>query len=289
MGSPEVRQYVTHLAVRGGVSASTQNQALSALLFLYRDVLRRPLPGLEGTPRAKRPERLPVVLTRAEVDAILAQLRGSLRLIVSLMYGAGLRLQECLKARIKDVDFGRNCVTVRNGKGQKDRETMLPRVILGPLREHVERVRALHQKDLTEGNGSVLLPAPLLRKNPSASWEFNWQWLFPASRLYRNRENGLLQRYHVHETAVQRGFRHALQTAGIPKPATPHSLRHSFATHLLEAGHDIRSIQELLGHKDVSTTMIYTHVADHGPRSLQSPLDRSPLDDAKSGPPGKTP
>lgn len=274
MGADEVRKYLTHLAFRESVSASTQNQAFSALLFLFRDILHLELKGLADTPRAKRPLRLPVVLTRDEVDAILLHLRGSIWLVASLMYGAGLRLQECLRARIKDVDFGRRAFAVRDGKGRKDRETVLPLVLIESLQRHVERVRHLHGLDLAAGNGSVLLPDALARKYPRAPWELAWQWVFPASRLYRNRTNGLFQRYHVHETVVQRSFRDAVRAAGIPKPATSHSLRHSFATHLLETGYDIRTIQKLLGHSDVSTTMVYTHVVNLRARGVKSPLDR---------------
>jgi integron integrase len=273
MGAIEVQAYLTHLALRDKVSASTQNQAFSALLFFYRRVLKRELEGLADTPRAKGPVRLPVVLSREEVKATLGQLRGTLRLIASLMYGSGLRLHECLQARVKDVDLSRRAFVVRDGKGRKDRETMLPLSQVEVLRQHIEKARDLHDRDLVAGNGSVILPDALERKYPRAPWELAWQWVFPASRLYVNRENGLFQRYHLHETVVQRAVREAVRAAGIAKAATCHSLRHSFATHLLEAGYDIRTIQELLGHKDVSTTMIYTHVANTGPRGVKSPLD----------------
>jgi len=273
MGAVEVQAYLTHLALRDKVSASTQNQAFSALLFFYRRVFKRELEGLADTPRAKGPVRLPVVLSREEVHAILGQLSGTLRLIASLMYGSGLRLHECLQARVKDVDFSRRAFLVRDGKGQKDRETMLPLSQVDTLRQYIEKARRLHDRDLVAGNGSVILPDALARKYPRAAWEFGWQWVFPASRMYANRENGLFQRYHLHETVMQRAVRDAVRAAGIAKAATCHSLRHSFATHLLEAGYDIRTIQELLGHKDVSTTMIYTHVANTGPRGVKSPLD----------------
>ena len=225
MGASEVQAFLTHLAMSGKVSASTQNQAFSALIFLYRDVLKRELTGLEDTPRAKGPVRLPVVLSREEVKAILGRLGGTLRLIASLMYGSGLRLQECLQARIKDIDFSRRGLVVRDGKGQKDRETMLPKSQVEILREHIKKAIALHERDLAAGNGSVLLPGALGRKYPRAAWETAWQWVFPASRQYVNRENGRLQRYHVHETVVQRAFREAARLAGITKHATCHSLR----------------------------------------------------------------
>jgi integron integrase len=273
LGEAEVRAYLSHLALRETVSASTQNQAFSAILFFYRDVLGRRLEGLEDTPRAKRPVRLPVVLSREEVKAVLGQLRRTLWLIASLMYGSGLRLEECLRSRVKDVDFSRRAFTVRDGKGGKDRETVLPLALLEPLRAHIDSIRKLHARDLAAGNGSVIVPDALVRKYPRAPWELGWQWVFPATRMYVNRTNGLLQRYHLHETVVQRAVRDAVRAGGIAKQATSHSLRHSFATHLLEAGYDIRTIQELLGHKDVSTTMIYTHVADVGPRGVKSPLD----------------
>ena len=273
MGAAEIRAYLTHLAIQKRVSASTQNQAFSALLFLYRDVLHRELVGLADTPRAKRPVRLPVVLSRGEVRAVLERLRGSLWLSASLMYGSGLRLLECLGLRIKDVDFARRALVVRDGKGRKDRETVLPASLRDPLLAHLGRVRALHQADVAAGNGSVVLPDALERKYPRAPWELPWQWVFPATRMYVDRATGMLRRHHLHETVMQRAVHAAVKAAGISKPATCHTLRHSFATHMLEAGRDIRTIQELLGHTDVNTTMIYTHVADVGPRGATSPLD----------------
>ena len=273
MGAAEVRAYLTHLAVQKRVGASTQNQAFSALLFLYRDVLHQELTGLADTPRAKRPIRLPVVLSRAEVRAVLARLHGSPWLSASLMYGSGLRLSECLGLRVKDIDLARRALVVRDGKGRKDRETVLPAALRGPLLAHLSRVRALHEADLAAGNGSVELPDALERKHPRAPWELPWQWLFPATRMYVDRPTGMLRRHHLHETVVQRAFHAAVGAAGVRKPATCHTLRHSFATHLLEAGRDLRTIQQLLGHTDVNTTMIYTHVADVGPRGATSPLD----------------
>jgi integron integrase len=273
LGAPEVRAYLTHLAVRRHVSASTQNQAFSALLFLFRDVLGRKLEELDDTPRAKGPVRLPVILSRAEVRAVTARLPGRLWLVGSLMYGAGLRLQECLALRFKDVDFDRRVLVVRNGKGRKDRETVFPRALLEPLRRHLARVRAEHAKEIADGRGGVTLPEALGRKYPRAAWELGWQWVFPAARDYVDSENGTLLRHHLHATAVQRAFHTAVKEAGLTKAATSHSLRHSFATHLLEAGYDIRTVQELLGHRDLNTTMIYTHVTTVGGKGVRSPLD----------------
>ena len=273
MGAAEVRDYLTHLAVQQRVGASTQNQAFSALLFLYRDVLHRELTGLADTPRAKRPIRLPIVLSRPEVRAVLDGMQGLPWLSASLMYGSGLRVLESLALRVKDVDLARRALVVRDGKGRKDRETVLPASLRDALLAHLDRVRTLHEADLAAGNGSVVLPDALERKHPRAPWELPWQWLFPATRMYVDRPTGLLRRHHLHETVVQRAFHAAVVAAGITKPATCHTLRHSFATHQLEAGRDIRTIRELLGHTDVNTTMIYTHVADVGPRGATSPLD----------------
>jgi len=274
LGAPEVREYLTHLAVRQKVSASTQNQAFSALLFLFREVLERKLAGLEDTPRAKGPVRLPLVLTRHEVDAVLGRLRGRLWLIASLLYGSGLRLQECLSLRVKDLDFERRVLVVRDGKGRKDRETVFPAKLLEPVRRHLEWVRSQHQKHLADGRGAVTLPDALARKYPRAPWAPAWQWVFPAVREYVDTETGTLRRHHLHPTVVQRAFCAAVRASGIAKPATSHSLRHSFATHLLESGYDIRTIQELLGHKDLTTTMIYTHVTTIGSKGVRSPLDQ---------------
>jgi integron integrase len=272
LGSAEVVQYLTALATRRHVSASTQNQAFSALLFLYREVLGVELTGMARVTRAKLPVRVPLVLSREEVRAILQQIRGTPWLMASLIYGAGLRLLECCRLRVKDIDFGRGELTVRDSKGQKDRVSVLPTRLAEPLRAHLERVQRLHEQDIAEGTGHVELPHALARKCPAASREWHWQWVFPARRLYLSRE-GVHRRHHLHESVLQKAFALATRSAGIPKPATCHTLRHSFATHLLEQGYDIRTIQELLGHSDVSTTMIYTHVLNRGGRGVLSPLD----------------
>jgi integron integrase len=273
LGAAEVKEFLARLAVHGHVSASTQNQAFSALLFLYRDVIGSKLAGLEDTERAKRPERLPQVLSATEVRAVLRQLRGRVLTMASLMYGSGLRLLECARLRIKDIDFERGEITVRDGKGRKDRVTVLPERLAVRLRGHIERVRRLHDADLQMGGGSVAMPDALARKYPGASREWAWQWVFPAARLYADPLTGERRRHHVHESVLQRTFREAVRASGITKPATCHTLRHSFATHLLESGYDIRTIQELLGHSDVSTTMIYTHVLNRGGRGVRSPID----------------
>jgi integron integrase len=273
MGAREVVAFLSDLAVRRKVSASTQNQALSALLFFYREVLGQRLAWMDEIVRARRPVRLPVVLTRTETMALLGQLHGLQWLMASLLYGSGMRLMECSRLRIKDVDLERNEITVRNGKGQKDRVTILPEKIKGPLRAHIERVRIQHGEDLGQGAGSVELPQALELKYPRAPWAWPWQWVFPATRFYLDRETGRRRRHHLHESVLQRAVTEAARRAGISKPASCHTLRHSFATHLLESGADIRTIQELLGHSDVSTTMIYTHVLNRGGRGVRSPLD----------------
>jgi integron integrase len=273
LGIPEVARYLSHLATQAHVSASTQNQAFSALLFLYRDVLGRELAGLEDVTRAKRPVRVPLVLAREEVQAVLRRMQGTFWLMGALMYGAGLRVLECCRLRVKDLDFARGELTVHDGKGRKDRVTVLPGRLIPLLEAHLERVRERHTADLARGAGGVLLPDALDRKYPSASKEWCWQWVFPATRHYTEETTGECRRHHVHESALQREFATAVRAAGIAKPATCHTLRHSFATHLLETGYDIRTIQELLGHSDVATTMIYTHVLNRGGRGVRSPLD----------------
>jgi integron integrase len=273
MGAPEVTAFLSSLAA-SGVSASTQNQALSAVLFLYGAVLGQQLEWMNDIVRAQRPVRLPVVLSREEVAALLSRLHGPVWLMASLMYGAGLRLMECAELRVKDVNFDRGELTIRDGKGGKDRVTMLPSMIKGPLIDHVERVKAQHEVDVTAGRGNVALPGRLRAKYPNAPREWAWQWVFPATRFYVDAETGERRRHHLHESVLQRAVKDAARTAGIARPATCHSLRHSFATHLLEAGYDIRTIQELLGHRDVSTTMIYTHVLNQGGRGVRSPLDQ---------------
>ncbi len=273
MGAPEISAFLSHLAVARNVSASTQNQALHAVLFLYKEVLRIELPWLDGIERAKRPVRLPVVLTREEVKTLLARLEGLRWLMTSLIYGSGLRLMECLRLRVKDIDFHYQQLLIRDAKGQKDRVTMLPGSLIEPLRYHLERVKRVHEQDLDAGFGRVYLPYSLAKKYPNADREWGWQYVFPASRRSTDPRANVERRHHISETVVQRAVKEAVRAAGILKPASVHTLRHSFATHLLEAGYDIRTVQELLGHADVSTTMIYTHVLQKGGRAARSPLD----------------
>ena len=274
LGAAEVEAFLTHLAVAGNVAAATQNQAKSALLFLYREVLETELPWLDNVERARTPKRLPVVLTREEVQGVLGRLTGTHWLIASLLYGAGLRIMEALRLRVKDVEFSRREILVRDGKGFKDRVTMLPAALAAPLVEHLERVKALHGRDLAAGRGAVYLPYALERKYPGAARDWAWQYVFPSANLSADPRTGIERRHHLQDQAVQRAMRQAVRDAGVNKPATPHTLRHSFATHLLEGGYDIRTVQELLGHADVSTTMIYTHVLNKGGRGVTSPLDR---------------
>lgn len=272
MGSEDVNAFLTHLAVEGQVSASTQNQALSALLFLYRELLERDL-DLEGVIRAKRRPKLPVVMTVAEVRAVLERLDGTEALVAGVLYGGGLRLMEALRLRVHDVDFQRLQITVRHGKGGKDRRTMLPAGVGEKLRPHLEEVRRLHRQDLAEGYGRVRLPHALGRKYPHAPVEWGWQWVFPQQHRWRHAETGEQGRHHLDPSVVQKAVRRAVLASGIVTPATCHTFRHSFATHLLERGQDIRTIQELMGHQDIKTTMIYTHVLNRGPLGVQSPAD----------------
>ena len=274
LGAQEIETFLTDLAVRGNVAASTQNQALSALLFLYREVLGLDLPWMEGVTRAKRPQRLPVVLSRAEVERLLTMIDGEVWLMAALLYGTGMRLMECMRLRVKDIDFERRQITVRDGKGAKDRQVPLPDSLRDRLKSAVERVRILHEQDLVAGNGTVWLPHALSRKYPNAEREFPWQYVFPARSLSIDPRSGARRRHHVDEAVLQRAIKIARTRAGIDKPVTPHVLRHSFATHLLEFGADLRTIQALLGHKDVATTQIYTHVLNRGAGGVLSPLDR---------------
>jgi integron integrase len=274
MGEPEVAAFLSDLATRAHVSASTQNQALAALLFLYQQVLGRKLARLPEIVHAKRPERLPVVLSRDETAHVLARMDGTSSLMAALIYGAGMRVLECCELRVKDLDFDKGEIVVRDGKGRKDRVTMLPVRLREPLRGHLLSTKAQHDADLARGLGSVALPDAIDRKYASAACSWQWQWVFPASRHYVDRLTGERRRHHVHETVVQRAVKRAVHRAGITKHATAHTLRHSFATHLLEQGYDIRTIQELLGHADVKTTMIYTHVLNRGAGGVTSPLDR---------------
>ncbi len=276
LGAEHVTSFLSSLATEARVAASSQNQALAALLFLYREVLGVDLPWLDGLVRARSPERLPVVLSREEVAAVLAETQGAPRLMASLLYGSGLRLLECCRLRVKDLDFGRRQIAVRRGKGDKDRMTMLPGALVEPLREQLRRAQAQHRRDLAQGAGWAELPETLGTKLPAAGREWPWQWAFPATRTYLDPPSGQRRRHHLHETVVQQAVRRAVLAAGIGKRATCHTFRHSFATHLLEDGSDIRTVQELLGHKDVATTMIYTHVLNRGPSGVRSPIDRLP-------------
>jgi len=274
MGEGEVTAFLSSLATDRHLSASSQNQALGAILFLYREVLGRELAWLDDVVRAKRPVRLPVVLSRQEVRAVLDRLDGVPKLMASLLYGAGLRLLECARLRVKDVDFDRNEVVVRAGKGDKDRVTMLPASAKHDLSRHLEQTKRQHEQDLRLGAGWVELPGALGRKYPNAGREWAWQWVFPATRSYFHHATAQRRRHHLHESVLQRALKLAVARAGLTKPATCHSLRHSFATHLLEDGYDIRTVQELLGHRDVTTTMVYTHVLNRGGRGVLSPADR---------------
>ncbi len=273
MGAAEIEAFLTNLAVERSVSASTQNQAKSALLFLYKEVLQIELPWLDNVTQAKVPKKLPVVMTQNEVRAVLARLDGTVWLICSLLYGSGLRIMECLRLRVKDVDFERCEILVREGKGFKDRVTMLPASLVQLLKQQLERVKTLHEEDLLKGYGDVFMPMALEAKYPKAGKSWNWQYIFPSRNLSVDPRSGAVRRHHSDEKVIQRAVKKAASAAEISKLATPHTFRHSFATHLLQSGYDIRTVQELLGHSDVSTTMIYTHVLNKGGKGVVSPLD----------------
>jgi integron integrase len=268
--------FLGRLATEARVAASTQNQALSAILLLFREVLKRDSDSLEAVARAKRPLLLPQVLSRAEVSTLLEHVHGTARLLASLMYGSGLRLMECCRLRIRDIDIERGTITVHDGKGAKDRVTLLPERLHEPLRHQLSRVRALHAEDMRQGNGGACLPHSVEQRSPTARRELGWQWLFPAQRLYLDTDSAERRRRHINPSLVQRALKDALHAAGISKRASCHSLRHSFATHLLEDGYDVRTIQELLGHTDVSTTLLYTHGRAAGTAKVRSPLDNEP-------------
>ena len=273
MGAAEVQAFLTHLAIDQNVAASTQNQALSALLFLYRQVLHQPLDLKVDAVRARKPEHLPTVLSKDEVRRILDKMSGVQKLMAQLLYGTGMRVSEGVQLRVKDIDFDQHEILVRDAKGMKDRVTMLPDSLAAPLQDHLARVRLLHEQDLAKGYGSAPLPFALERKYPNAEREWGWQFAFPSARLAKDPKSGVVHRWYISESTVQKAVRQAALAAGIVKPVGPHTFRHSFATHLLEAGYDIRTVQELLGHKDVKTTMIYTHVLNRGPKAVKSPLD----------------
>jgi len=273
MGAAEVEAFLSHLAVEGHVASATQNQALSALLFLYRQVLGVELPWLDDVARAKQPERLPVVLSRSEVQRVLERMDGVHGLLVRLLYGTGMRLMEVIRLRVKNVDFAQVEILIRDGKGAKDRLTMLPEAVAADLSEHLQRRRLIFEDDLWLGKAAVYLPDALERKYPNASTSWPWQYVFAARSHSVDPRSGVERRHHLDEKLLQRAMKKAVAAAGIDKPATPHTLRHSFATHLLDSGYDIRTVQELLGHADVATTMIYTHVLKRGGRAVRSPLD----------------
>lgn len=283
MGKTEVEGFLTHLAVRGRVSASTQNQALSAILFLYSHVLNQKLPWLDDVIRAKRPTRIPVVLSRDEVARLFVHLDGTPRLVAGLLYGAGLRLMEALRLRVHDLDFDYGKILVRDGKGGKDRHTVLPAGLIPELKRHLILMQSIHQCDLERGEGQVKLPSALARKYPARATEWGWQWIFPSPTFSADPRDGKFRRHHLYHQRIQRAVSHAVRAASLTKAATCHTLRHSFATHLLEDGYDIRTVQELLGHKDVKTTMIYTHVMNNGRCGVISPLDRKPNSEGSKG------
>jgi len=273
LGEPEISAYLNYLAINRKVSASTQNQALSAILFLYNEVLKKDIDHIDDVIRAKRPLKLPVVFSHEEVEIILLQLEGVKWLMAALLYGSGLRLMECLRIRVKDIDFHYKQITVRDGKGQKDRVTVLPEKIFTPLQEHIQKVEFLHNQDIKNGYGEVYLPFALARKYPNANRDLGWQYVFPAKKPTRNPRSGRVYRHHLDPSILQKAIKQSIRDVEINKPGSCHTLRHSFATHLLENGYDIRTVQELLGHKDVRTTMIYTHVLQKGGKGVKSPMD----------------
>jgi len=279
MGEPEIAAFLTHLAVNRHVAASTQNQALSALLFLYHEVLDRKLASMDNIERVKRPPKVPVVLTRGEIRSVFAHLKGDYRLMAELLYGSGLRLMECIRLRVKDVDFGYGRIVVRDGKGMRERVTLLPQKLRTPLQLHLKRVKDLHNDDVARGRGRVYLPFALDKKYRNANRAWAWQYVFPASKLSVDPRSHETRRHHVQEKNLQNAVKLAIGQAGLNKTASCHTFRHSFATHLLENGYDIRTVQELLGHKDVSTTMIYTHVLNKPGLGVRSPLDNRPEND----------
>ena len=272
MGAPEVEEFLTYLARKKKVSASTQNQAFSALLFLYREIIKVELQDIHAV-RAKRPEKLPVVLSENETKRLISAMTGTHKLMAMILYGSGLRLMECVRLRVKDVDFEMKQIVVRDGKGAKDRVTVMPETIKSELNEHLKRVKLLHQDDLSKGYGEVYLPYALERKYKNANRRWGWQYVFPSQRRSTDPRSGKIRRHHLNESGLQKAVKKAARLAKIHKPATCHTLRHSFATHLLQDGYDIRTVQELLGHRDVTTTMIYTHVLNRGGKAVQSPLD----------------
>jgi integron integrase len=273
MGEKEIAEFISHLAVKRKVASSTQNQALNAIVFLYKHVLRMELGDFGPMERAKKPQRLPVVMSKDEARRVLRCMTGEAKLMAQLLYGCGLRLMECVRLRVKDIDFEQNQIIIRDGKGMKDRSTMLPEQLGNSLRDQIEKVKMIHDQDIKEGGGEVYLPYALERKYPQAAREFGWQYVFPADRISEDPRSGKLRRHHIHETTLQKSVRAAARKAGLTKPVSPHTFRHSFATHLLEAGYDIRTVQELLGHQNVQTTMIYTHVINKGGKGVRSPLD----------------
>ncbi len=272
MGAPEIESFLTHLATHANVAASTQTQAFSAILFLYREVLKKDIGPIDAL-RARKPKRLPTVLTPLEVAQIIQHLSGEYRLMVQLLYGSGLRLMECVRLRVKDIDFVQRTITVRDGKGMQDRITPLPDAVIAPLQEHLQQVKRLHTQGLARGNGAVYLPFALEHKYPNANRQWGWQYVFPSDRLSTDPRTGITRRHHISESSLQKAVKQAVRQTKIHKPVGCHTFRHSFATHLLQSGYDIRTVQELLGHKDVKTTMIYTHILQRGGLAVRSPLD----------------